>query len=66
MAIMGSIKKFLLPIPKSLPASLMSTSQNINARTVVPAVVNPESFPVDSDLEVDLKEIQREAVAEQV
>ena len=43
----------------------MSSSQNINARTVIPAVINPESFPVDSDLEGDLKEIQHEAAAEQ-
>ena len=40
-------------------------SQNINAGTVAP-IVNPESIPVDSDLEEDLEEIQREAAAEQV
>ena len=43
----------------------MSTSQNVNARAVVPTVVNLETVPVDSDLEEDLKEIQREAAAEQ-
>src|SRR5882724_996327 len=44
--------------------STMSTSQNINTRTVAP-VVNLESVPVDSDPEEDLEEIQCEAAAEQ-
>ena len=41
----------------------MSSSQNINAGTIIPAVVNPESIPVDSDPEEDLEQIQQEAVA---
>src|SRR5882724_8775100 len=61
MVIVWSVK-----ISSSNPnsTSTMSTSQNINARTVAP-VVNPESVPIDSDPEEDLEEIQREAVAEQ-
>jgi len=43
----------------------MSSSQNVNAGTVVPSVVNPESVLVDLDLEEDLEEIQHEAAAEQ-
>ena len=39
-------------------------SQNVNAGTVAP-IVNPESIPVDLDLEEDLEEIQCEAAAEQ-
>jgi len=40
-------------------------SQNINAGTVTP-IINPEWILVDSDLDSDLEEIQRKAVAEQV
>src|SRR5882724_8640274 len=43
----------------------MSTSQNVNARTIVPTVINPETVPVDSDLEEDLKEIQCKVAAKQ-
>ena len=43
----------------------MSASQNVNARTVAPTVINPESVPVDSDPEEDLEEIQHEVAAEQ-
>jgi len=43
----------------------MTSPQNTNAGTVVPVVINPESIPVDSDLEADLEQIQQEAVAEQ-
>jgi len=43
----------------------MSSSQNINAGTITPAVINPELIPVDSDPEEDLEQIQREAAAEQ-
>ena len=43
----------------------MSTSQNVNARTIVPTIVNLELVPVDSDLEEDLKEIQCKVAAEQ-
>ena len=59
---MGGVK-----ISSSNPktTSTMSTSLNINARTVAPTIVNPESVPVDSDLEEDLEEIQRKVVAEQ-
>src|SRR5882724_9504619 len=63
MVIMGSIKISFFQSPNY--ASTMSTSQNINARTVAPTIVNLESVPVDSDLEEDLKEIQCEAAAEQ-
>ena len=49
--------------PNLLP--IMSSPQNVNAGTVVPIVVNPESILVDSDLEVDLEQIQREAAAKQ-
>ena len=43
----------------------MTSPQNVNARTVVPIVINLESIPADSDLDVDLEQIQQEAVAEQ-
>ena len=43
----------------------MSSAQNINTRTVVPIIVNPEVILVDSDPEEDLEEIQRKAVAKQ-
>jgi len=43
----------------------MSSAQNVNARTVVPIVVNLEAILIDLDLEEDLEEIQHEAVAEQ-
>jgi len=36
----------------------MTSPQNVNAGTVVPVIVNPESIPVDSDSEVDLEQIQ--------
>src|SRR5882724_6656822 len=60
MVIVGSVK--ISSNPNS--TSTMSTSQNINARTVAP-VVNLELVPVDSDLEEDLKEIQCKAAAKQ-
>ena len=44
--------------------ALMSSPQNVNARTIVP-VINPESYLVDLDPEEDLKEIQCKVVAEQ-
>ena len=59
MVIMGSVK-FLSSTPE-----LSITSQNINAGTVVPIIINPEVIPVDSDLEEDLEEIQHKAAAEQ-
>ena len=62
---MGSIK-IHLPNPQYLQTSFMSSSQNVNMGTVVPAVVNPESVLVDSDPEEDLEEIQREVAAKQV
>jgi len=43
----------------------MSPSQNINAATIAPVVVNPEWIPVDLDPEEDLEEIQCGVVAEQ-
>ena len=63
MVIVGSIKIFFFQ--SQISTSTMSTSQNVNARTVVPTVINPEMVPVDSDPEEDLEEIQCEAVAEQ-
>jgi len=63
MVIVGSVKISFFQSPKY--ASTMSTSQNINMRTVAPTVINTESVPVDSDLEEDLKEIRRKAAAEQ-
>ena len=44
----------------------MSLSQNINAATVTPVVINLESILVDSDPEEDLEEIQCEVAAKQV
>src|SRR5882724_12353671 len=64
MAIVGSVK-IHLPLPNSPTNFNMSSAQNVNASTVMPVVVNPESIPVDLDLEEDLEEIQREAAAEQ-
>ena len=43
----------------------MSSSQNINTGTITPTVINPDSIPVDLDLEEDLEQIQQEAAAEQ-
>ena len=43
----------------------MSSSQNINAGTITPTVINPESILVDSDPEEDLEQIQRKVAAEQ-
>ena len=58
MVIVGSIKN-LSSKKNTLPhCSSMSTSQNINAETVAPAVVNLELIPVDSDPEEDLEQIQ--------
>src|SRR5882724_7495997 len=62
MVIVGSIK---IPFFQSKHTSIMPSSQNIDARTVTPTVVNLESVLVDSDPEEDLKEIQCEAAAEQ-
>src|SRR5882724_9776926 len=62
LLIVGSVK---IPFFQSKHNSIMPSSQNIDARTVTPTVVNPESVLVDSDPEEDLKEIQREAAAEQ-
>jgi len=59
MAIVGSIK-IDLPLPNSPTNFNMSSAQNINTGTIVPVVVNPESIPVDLDLEEDLQEIQHE------
>jgi len=62
MVIVGSIK---IPFFQSNHTSTMPSSQNIDARTVTPTIVNPESVPVDSDPEEDLEEIQHEVAAEQ-
>ena len=54
---MGSVKNTFFQ--DNLPlCSSMSSSQNINTGTIAPAVVNPESILVDSDLEEDLEQIQ--------
>ena len=60
---MWGASKIHLPRPQLQTASIMTTPQDVNTRTSI--VVNQESIPVDSDLEVDLEEIQHEAVAEQ-
>ena len=48
---MGSIK---IPFFQSNHNSTMPSSQNIDARTITPTVINPELVLVDSDLEEDL------------
>src|SRR5882724_2469370 len=62
MVIVGSVK---IPFFQSKHNSTMPSSQNIDARTVTPTVVNLESVLVDSDLEEDLEEIQCEVAAKQ-
>jgi len=62
MVIMGA-SKFLLPIPKS--TGIMSSSQNINVRTVAPTIINPESVLVDSIQRRISKRSNAEAAAEQ-
>src|SRR5882724_11387371 len=62
MGIVGSVK---IPFFQSKHTSIMPSSQNIDTRTVTPTVINPESVPVDSNLEEDLEEIQHKVVAEQ-
>ena len=61
---MGSVKNSSSN-PNSHSASIMTSPQNINTGTVAPIIVNPESIPVDLDLEEDLEQLQREAVAKQ-
>src|SRR5882724_2112999 len=64
MVIMGASK--FSSSQKILPhCFIMSPSQNINAATIAPVAINPESIPMDSDPEQDLKEIQHEVVAKQ-
>ena len=60
---MGRVKISFFQSPKY--ASTMSTSQNINVRTVAPTIVNPELVLVDSNPEEDPEEIQHEAAAKQ-
>jgi len=43
----------------------MSSSKNINTGTITPTVINPDSIPVDLDLEEDLEQIQQEVAAKQ-
>jgi len=58
--------KFHLPTPRTPnQLSIMTSPQNVNARTVVPIIVNPELIPVDLDSDADLEQIQREVAAEQ-
>ena len=55
MVIVGSVK-ISSSFPKTLPYIVTMPSQNINAGIVAP-IINPESIPVDLDLEEDLEEI---------
>jgi len=48
-----AVSKFIFPFPNS-PKFQHVFAQNINAGTVVPVIVNPESIPVDLYPEEDL------------